>query len=282
MQQHGRFLMRDTLPAAAVLLSLLPFTATPAADGALTQRLESIRTAPHRSEANRRRDNARHPVETLQFFGLRPDMKVLEITPGRGWYTEWLAPLLAEKGTLVTASFGANHPNDYLAGLHQEFMGKLKQEPDVYRQVRVITFQGPDFLRELQDGSMDLVLTFRNTHNWIRSGIAKAIYHEFARVLRPGGTLGVVQHRIRNDLDAVSNATQGYVRTEHIIALAKDAGLRLEQRSEINANPRDTHDYSKGVWTLPPTYRLKDQDRARYERIGESDRITLRFIRPGT
>lgn len=236
----------------------------------------------HRAAANTARDVYRHPQETLEFFGLKPDMTVLEILPGAGWYTEILAPVLQEQGKLIVASFGDDHPNDYLKGLHQKLMQKFSAESDVYGQVTAGVFQdqaSKEYLPSIPDNSLDMVLTFRNTHNWIRFGGVEDVYKHFHRVLKPGGILGVVQHRAEKGADARETAENGYVPEAFIIKLAESYGFELVAKSEVNANPKDSKDHPKGVWTLPPSYRLKDVDKEKYQAIGESDRMTLRFIK---
>ncbi len=246
----------------------------------LYAQLDQVLAAAHRDPANAARDRYRHPRETLLFFGLRPDMEVLEIAPGRGWYTELLAPLLRNRGALTVASFGEGHPNQFLAGLHRELLQKMSLMPEKYDRVRVVDFHRPDYLREFASESVDMVLTFRNTHNWLQAGVAEQIYRDFFRVLRPGGILGVVQHRAAPGTPVEQSIQQGYVPETYLVQLVEQAGFILEERSEINANPLDTRDHPEGVWTLPPTFRLEDRERDKYAAIGESDRSTLRFRRP--
>lgn len=264
---------------AGLLLCFFTVTAASAAESTTTLLAKAL-SGEHRSDENRARDVYRHPKETLQFFGLEPDMTVLEITPGGGWYTEVLAPVLKDDGQLIVASFGADHPVEYLAGIHKRYIEKLHADPATYGRVRRIVFQEPDYLGALDDESVDLVLTFRNTHNWIKFDTAEDIYRAMYRVLKPCATLGVVQHRAAADADPVKAAKQGYVPEPYLIDLLESIGFRLAARSDINANPRDTRDYPEGVWTLPPTYRLGEQNREKYEAIGESDRMTLRFDKP--
>jgi len=274
------FPMLPTALRAAAWAAALCIAGSGSAVAQSTAWLEAGVNGSHREAANRARDVYRHPLETLTFFGLQPTMRVLEISPSRGWYTEVLAPVIRPPGELVLASFGPDHPLEYLAKVHVELMEKLAADPRNYGDVQVTNFQDTGYLEGVADESMDMVLTFRNTHNWVRDGVAEDIYRAFARVLRPGGTLGVVQHRAAEDADPQRSAPSGYLPESHVIALAEQAGLRFAARSEINANPRDTRDYPEGVWTLPPSYRLEDQDRDKYTAIGESDRMTLRFIKP--
>lgn len=262
------------------LILCLIATAATAADSSVSALLDKSLAGDHRSAENRERDTYRHPKQTLQFFGLQPDMTVLEITPGGGWYTEVLAPVLKDEGLLIVASFGSDHPVDYLANIHDRYMKKLDADAATYGKVKRIVFQAPDYLGALDDESVDMVLTFRNTHNWIKFGTARDIYQAMYRVLKPCGTLGVVQHRAAKGADPERSAKQGYVPEAYLIDMLEEIGFKLTGRSEINANPKDTRDHPEGVWTLPPTYRMGETDRQKYEAIGESDRMTLRFAKP--
>ncbi|MBL1141181.1 MAG: class I SAM-dependent methyltransferase [Proteobacteria bacterium] len=241
--------------------------------------IEKAVAAEHRSAENKARDIYRHPAETLSFFGLQPELKVLEILPGRGWYTEILSTALSEKGQLTVASFGENHPNDYLRGVHNDFIKMLDASPEIYGKIKRVVFEDKGYLKEVADGSQDMVVTFRNTHNWIRYGGIEDAYRSFHRVLKKGGVLGVVQHRANRDDDAKASSQKGYVPESYLIRLAEDMGFELVAKSEVNANPEDTKDHPEGVWTLPPSYRLKDVDKEKYSAIGESDRMTLRFVK---
>ncbi len=231
----------------------------------------------HRSEDNRARDQYRHPQQTLEFFGIQPDMRVVEIRPGGGWYTEILAPYLAGEGQLVTAIPSAEGSR---ARYRQRFLDMKAERADVFGDIELATFDPPDTLDLGEDGSADMVVTFRNTHNMVNDDGAEAAFAAFFRVLRPGGVLGVVQHRAAEGADPQESARKGYVPEAYVIQVAEAAGFTLEERSEINANPDDTRDYEDGVWTLPPVLRLGDEDRERYLAIGESDRMTLRFRKP--
>lgn len=241
--------------------------------------IEKAVAAEHRSAKNKARDQYRHPAETLEFFGIKPDMKVLEILPGRGWYTDILAPILKDKGELTAASFGANHPNDYLRGIHAKFEKHLTSNADLFGKLNLVVFEDNGYLKDVADNSQDMVVTFRNTHNWIRYGGIEEAYKSFYRVLKKGGVLGVVQHRANKGDDAKTTAQNGYVPEAYLIKLVENMGFELVDKSEINANLKDTKDHPKGVWTLPPSYRLKDVDKEKYTAIGESDRMTLRFVK---
>ncbi len=235
-----------------------------------------------RDPANVARDVWRHPKQTLEFFGVSADQRVLEIYPGRGWYTEILVPFLRERGHYLGANVDpATAPNErvntYLTQQNADLSAKLAAHPEVYdkAQLRQIDPASP----ALGDpGSVDAVLTFRNVHNWMMGGHADIMFKGFYEVLKPGGVLGVVEHRAASDVPAGDKS--GYVGQDQVIAMAKAAGFEFEESSDINANPADTKDHEVGVWSLPPSLRLGDKDRAKYEAIGESDRMTLRFRKP--
>lgn len=242
--------------------------------------IEQAVAAASRSEANVVRDNYRHPAETLAFFGIKKDMQVLEILPGRGWYTEILAPLLRDSGQLTVASFGAEHPSDYLRKLHGDLVEMFDAQPDVYGKVKLALFKEGTYLQGVTDASQDMVLTFRSTHNWIRRGqVTEEVYRAFYRVLKKGGVLGVVQHRAAAGSDSLETANKGYVTEKYLIQMLEDIGFELVGKSEINANPLDTRDHPEGVWSLPPSLRGNDGNEDKYRAIGESDRMTLRFVK---
>jgi len=242
--------------------------------------LAALLALPHRSAENRARDRYRHPAETLAFFGVAPDMKVVEIWPGRGWYTELLAPLVRERGRLTEATMD---PADrtFRGRFAREYAQFLETRPEVYDRVERTVLFPPNHFELAPEGSQDMVLTFRSLHNWIRwGGYEQQVFDAMARCLKPGGVLGVVEHRAADGSDPRVTAEQGYVSEEYTIELARRAGLRLDSRSEINANPADTHDHPNGVWSLPPTLRGGDTNREAFLTIGESDRMTLRFVKP--
>jgi predicted methyltransferase len=235
-------------------------------------------TAAHRTGGNVVRDPYRHPAETLAFFGVREDSTVVEILPGSGgYYMELLAPYLKAKGRYIAANRDLSEPPQYLAD-HQKLLARLKAEPELYDKVLVTQFNA-DKHEIAQPGSADFVLTFRNLHNWVERGQVDAALAAFHKALKPGGVLGIVDHRGRTDVTQEAQMKTGYVREDDAIAMIERAGFRLAGSSEVNANPKDTKDHPEGVWTLPPTYRLKDRDRAKYQAIGESDRFTLRFVK---
>ena len=261
------------------IISFLLLTLTLSAN-ADQDALEKAIQGAHRDAKNVARDAYRHPAETLTLFGIEADTHVLEILPGPGWYTEILAPYLQQNGKLSVASFGADHSMEYLRNLHLKMVGKFEAQPQIYGAVEVGVFQDGDaYLNDFGDESFDMVLTFRNTHNWIRFGGVEEVYKAIRRVLKPGGTLGVVQHRAAPDSDAAQSAEQGYVPEAYMISLLEGLGFELVKKSEVNANPKDTRDHPEGVWTLPPSYRLGDKDREKYRTIGESDRMTMKFVK---
>ncbi|MDX7951528.1 methyltransferase [Lichenihabitans sp. Uapishka_5] len=241
--------------------------------------LEAIVAGSQRSTANLARDRDRHPLADLRFLGIRPTDTVVEVLPGgAGYWTEILGPYLRPQGRYVAANPPSSDTSAEAVGGNQLFAAKLAADPADYDRVVVAAFDPPRDL--VAPGSADAVLTFRNVHNWMASGTADAVFSSFFRALKPGGTLGVEEHRGTDDRPQDPQAKSGYVREDVVIGLAEKAGFRLAARSDLNANPRDTKDYPDGVWTLPPTYRLKDQDRARYAAIGESDRMLLKFVKP--
>ena len=271
--------------AFLLLAAALPLTTTQAqAPRALSAKqmtaLKAAAAASTRTEANRARDRYRHPVETLAFFGVKPSDTVVEIWPGGGWYTEILAPYLAAGGG--TLYVGA--PDWGRNGLN-----KLQQaNPAVYGGLKIADFPVFDGkAAEVPAGSADAVLTFRNVHNW-RMGYRRdnkqdysaEAFRQIYAMLKPGGVLGIEDHRLPEKADAERERSSGYIKVSTVRRLAEQAGFKFAGSSETNANPKDTADWPEGVWTLPPTYTLKDKDRERYAAIGESDRTTLKFVKP--
>lgn len=237
--------------------------------------------APTRTPANVARDPARHPYETLSFFGVKPTMTVVELVPEGGWYTEILAPYLRGKGTLIGAGDPLTQDDE---GFYTRMFKKLlDSNPAVYDKVKMGVFQPSkkkfDFAKE---SSVDMVLTFRNVHNWVKKGdedvraAMKAVYAS----LKSGGVFGVVDHRLPAGMRQAPDARGGYVHEAYVIRLAEEAGFKLAAKSEVNANPKDIADYHNGVWSLPPTFANGNHNRTRYAEIGESDRMTLRFVKP--
>ena len=236
------------------------------ADGPL---LAAAIAGPWRGDANRARDLHRHPYQTLQFFGVGSRARVIEISPGAGWYSEILAPYLRLSGTYIAAN----------AGSASALRARFAADPARYDRAQLIEYDGKAPMLGAP-GSADMVLTFRNVHNWVAGDNADAYFKAFHDVLKPGGVLGVVDHRASPGTPLETMKKSGYLTEDLVIALATRAGFRLDARSEVNANPKDDADHPNGVWTLPPTNRHDKADDAKYRAIGESDRMTLRFVKP--
>jgi len=243
-------------------------------------RLEGILVGDHRSTANIARNSSRHPVETLEFFGLQPDMTLIEIGPSGGWYTEILAPYMADRGRYYGAHFSPNSPAGYHRSTLERFEEKLRERPDVYGRATIRHLLPPGETVIGPAEGADMALTFRNVHNWIMAGLEHEYFEAFYAALKPGGILGVVEHRARPDADMAVMQTTGYVTEAYVKEIAAAAGFEFVASSEINANPRDSKDHPEGVWTLPPEFRLGQENRERYAAIGESDRMTLKFRKP--
>ncbi|WP_439651447.1 class I SAM-dependent methyltransferase [Pacificimonas pallii] len=235
-----------------------------------------ILAGEHRSDENRARDRYRRPAETLAFFGLEPGMTVVEIGPGGGWYTEIIAPAVGPEGRLYAAHNDPASSERAAAGVAR-FAEKLAGS-DAYAGTELAIFSGGEL--NTPDGAADMVLTFRNVHNWYMGDVAETAFSSFYDALKPGGVLGVVEHRLPETSDDELQKTSGYMKQSAVIAMAEAAGFKLVEASEINANPNDTADYPKGVWTLPPRFAEGETDRAKYAAIGESDRMTLKFVKP--
>ena len=243
--------------------------------------IERALEGDHRAPGHAARDAQRHPKETLMFFGLRADMTVVEVWPGgAGWYTEILAPVLRERGRLYAAHWDPALESQYVQQGLAAYREKLGSRPDLYDRIVVTALSASNAYEIAPPGSADLVLTFRNVHNWMAAGWAPQAFARMHQALKPGGILGVVEHRGDPTIPQDPKAISGYVNANFVTELARAAGFELLASSEINANPRDTKNYEAGVWSLPPNYRLRDQDRGRYESIGESDRMTLKFLKP--
>ncbi|MGH8441679.1 MAG: class I SAM-dependent methyltransferase [Nevskiaceae bacterium] len=242
--------------------------------------LDPVLAGDHRTPAYVERDKYRHPKETLEFFGVRSDQTVVEVWPGRGWYTEILAPYLRDAGKYYAAGFAiSSEAPKYMGDIARDFATKAAQRPDLYSAVVVSELGKPDRWFACPPGTADLVLTFRNVHNWVAGDFEDKMFRAFHTALKPGGVLGVVEHRAKPGTSREVMKESGYVTEAYVIELAEKAGFKLVGKSEINANPMDTTDHPEGVWTLPPVLRLKEVDRDKYLAIGESDRMTLRFVK---
>lgn len=238
--------------------------------------IDTVLAGAQRSAENRARDVYRHPKETLAFFGLKPTMTVVEVSPGSGWYTEILAPYLRDSGQLI---LGVSGPNSAGRGALGEILTKLGAEPKIYDKVRVVDYSVGDNVLGVAPGTADMVVVFRHLHGLANRGQAEKAMKLYFAALKHGGIMGVEQHRLPEGRPDPGKLT-GYLKESQVIAMAKAAGFTFAGRTDINANPKDTADYPDGVWTLPPTYTKGDVDRAKYAAIGESDRMTLKFIKP--
>jgi len=254
----------------------------------LDELIRQAMAGDHRDPGNSQRDQYRHPRETLEFFGLKPDWSVVEIWPSSGWYTEILAPVLRGEGIFYAAGFAptADRTPQWRKDVHKRFTDKLESRPDVYDHVVVTELSVPERTVIAPPGTADLVVTFRNVHNWMKGDYELEMFEVMNRALKPGGILGVVEHRAKPGTSIEKMKESGYVTEDYVIEIAERAGFRLEARAEINANPADGRDHPAGVWTLPPSLRYcrqvddaaeKSACMEQYRAIGESDRMTLRF-----
>lgn len=257
---------------------MVPVDATGAASA-----LDNILAGDWRSDSNKARDKYRHPRETLEFFGVTPTQHVIEIWPGGGgWYAEILAPLLRDGGSyigVVPDPSKAGDGADYASRNNKKLRDLFAARSDVFGKATLVEVNSASPVLGPPE-SADVVLTFRNVHNWVMDGNEQVMFKALFAVLKPGGTLGVVDHRASPDQPPAEMKSSGYLPEDYVVALATGAGFELAAKSEINANPLDTKDYPDGVWTLPPRLAKGDVDRAKYLAIGESDRMTLRFTKP--
>lgn len=267
--------MRISLFALLTALSVIaaPLTAQAALDW------EAALEGEHRNPKNAARDEFRHPRETLEFFGLQEGMTVVELAPGGGWYTEVIAPLLKGNGRYYAAHYSPNGQAYYRRALGA-YLQKLGEDEDVYSDVTVTTLAPPGSIVIAPSGTADMVLAFRNVHSWISGGVLAETFVAAYDALKPGGVFGVVQHRAKDRRDQESMKSTGYVNEDFVIAAAKSIGFELADRSEVNGNPKDTADHPDGVWELPPSLRGDAQYRAARVAVGESDRMTLKFVKP--
>lgn len=276
--------MKPKLHLPFALFLLIAAAAAQAKSEAATAdtQLQAAIASQDRPEADRLRDRYRHPQETLGFFGIRPDMTVVEISPGSGWYSEILGPYLRQSGRYYAAASATSLPNtsDETKRSVAKLSARFDTNPARFGKPIVTEFQPPLRTDIAPAGSADLVLSFRNVHNWIARDSELAAFQAFFTALKPGGTLGIVEHRGKPGETVDEMKKSGYVSEAYVKALAQQAGFRYVGSSSVNNNPKDTKDYPEGVWTLPPTLKLGDQDRAKYLAIGESDRMSLKFVKP--
>ncbi len=263
-----------TIFAGSIAMAALLLAAPAAAD----EQLRGVIESDDRPAAEAERDAFRHPYETLTFFGIEPDMTVVEISPGGGWYTEILGPYLADQGKLVAAHWNMEmeNPPGYFESGMAAFRERISAER--FGEIEVIAFDPPELVSLGEPGSADLVLTFRNIHSYAGSDTFRDVAEAARDVLRTGGVFGVVGHRMPEDREA--NPRSGYVKQSWVVGIAESSGFVLEEAADINANPNDTADHPNGVWTLPPSLNIPDgEDAEQYRQIGESDRFTLKFVK---
>ena len=243
------------------------------------EQLKAVIAGDQRTAEQKARDVYRHPYETLRFFGIRDDMTVLEIYPGGGWYTQILAPYLKEKGKLIVAIYDQNPKTQkkWMVGYNKEFTDQFVGKSDAYGKIEVVDMVPPDRVELAPAGSVDMILDFRNAHNWIESG-GDEVAAGWFKSLKKGGVLGIIEHR--RDADKKPDSESGYVHQQRIVDLMVKNGFELAATSEMNSNPKDTTDHPEGVWTLPPGLALGKDESAKYIAIGESDRMTLKFVKP--
>jgi predicted methyltransferase len=274
-------LHRCALAAVAIALVAVGCASATNTQETTAQALDRILADAHRPAADRARDVYRHPKETLLFFGLRPQMQVAEIWPEPGWYTEVIAPLVKDQGKYTAALSAPQPDNPYVTARIAAYLQRFAANQERYGKIELTSF-AKDGGELAAPGSLDMVVTFRNIHNWMSGGWAPQAFAKMYKALKPGGILGVVEHRGNPQVPQDPKAKSGYVREDEAIRLIQSQGFALVAQSQINANPKDTKDYSQGVWTLPPVYRLGDKDKDVYAAIGESDRFTLKFVKPKT
>ena len=277
MNVQARTLCGIAAPAAVLCALLLPLAA-PAATTPPDARLVRMVDSTERTPKYAARDTARHPVEELHFFGLKPEQTVIEMWPGGGYWTEILAPYLRDKGHYI-AALSPDVPDDEEGSTKKKWLASVEARAAFFGPVKVVRF-GKGALDLGAPGSADLIVTFRNLHNWVGDGYADEALAACFRALKPGGILGIEDHRGRTDVAQDPKAANGYIREDYTIALVEKAGFKLVGKSEINANPRDTKDWVDGVWTLPPTLSQGDRDREKYVAIGEADNFVLKFEKP--
>lgn len=281
--------MRNSALTALVLAGLaavLPKTSQAETTQVVEQVLQTDINGLQRTPSFKLRDAYRHPLQTLEFFGIRPDMRVIEVLPGGGWYTEILAPFLRDHGTLCEATPATSSVNPMFRKGAEAYLKKLAASPDVYGKVKTMPFEPPEYLALGAPGSADMVLTFLNMHDLVYTNVHKEVsddvmdrfFQSAFQVLKPGGVIGIVEHRARAGQSVSNGIALGRVPQNYLIREAQKAGFRLTGTSEVAANPKDDGNYP--VWYLPPTLKLGEQDRAKYTAVGESDDMTLRFAKP--
>jgi len=268
-----------------VLLCAALQSAAFSAQAATSPDLAQLVDHPFRSAEDKARNKYRHPVETLSFFGIKPTMSVLEIWPARGWYTDILGPYLKDQGKLTIATFRVDDgtmQDDrkiFWSRISEKLSQRILKHKDHFGPIQQIEFDPPAYMYLGAVQQYDTVLSFRNAHIWNEQGYLLDVFRSVFDVLKPGGVFGIVEHRASRVSEISSSAVEGYLDESYVISVAEQAGFKLQAKSEINANPKDTKDYPKGVYALPPTLAMGTVDRAKYLAIGESDRMTLKFVK---
>ena len=267
-----RILLKSTL---LMLFSFYLSTADASSDNKSVKLNNEFRTAQEIS-----RDIYRHPKETLTFFGVKPSYTVVEIWPDNGWYTQVIAPILKEQGQYIAAQYPANSMSRYYSRAQAKFKNRFANKVRRYGRIVVTQFEPPHYVHLAPQQTADIVLTFRNLHNWMSSNQQRNVFKAAFAALKPGGILGIVEHRANPGMSFSRMIETGYVSEAYVKKLAMAAGFDFVASSEINANPKDTKDYINGVWALPPTLINGENSKEKYLKIGESDRMTLKFIKP--
>lgn len=273
-EKEGEHMMRG-IGVAVLGLTLL---------GAAAQEIDAklaraVADNPYRTAAEIQRDRYRHPSETLSFFGIAPHMTVAEISPGGGWYANILGPYLKDEGRYIAVEFSPDFADSARRARALDWQKGFIADKEKFGPRAAAAFMGGAKPFAPPD-SVDMVLTFRAWHNWIPAGQANLLLREFYQVLKPGGVLGIVQHREDENSPRTPQMRSGYVKESTLIEMAAAAGFVLAARSAINANPKDSKNWPRGVWTLPPTLAMGEEGRETYLAVGESDRMTLKFIKP--
>ena len=276
--KSSKFLFTTVL--CAITLSFTQLSLADHHGDATAKTLAEWAEGEHRSDTNRARNEFRNPVQALEFFGLTADMTVIEILPSTGWWTEIMAPYLRDHGKYYAAHFSPNASASYMPTILRGYEEKITAAPELYGKITVRHLNPPHEVAIAPAESADMALTFRNVHNWIMAGQEHEYFASFYKALKPGGVLGVVEHRAKPDAGMDVMRTSGYVTEAYVKEVAAAAGFEFVASSEINANPKDPTVHPEGVWTLAPNYRLGDVDRDKYEAMGESDRMTLKFVKP--
>lgn len=226
------------------------------------------------------RDKYRNPSKTLTFFGVKPTHTVVEIWPDAGWYTQVIAPVLKDKGQYIAAQYPKNSMSRYYSRTQTRFKNKFTNKFRRYGHIQVVQFQPPHYVHLAPPNTADVVLTFRNVHNWMSANQHHNVFKAAFAALKPGGVLGIVEHRGKPDISFSKMINTGYVSEDYVKKLAMSAGFDFVASSEINANPKDNKNHLNGVWALPPTLINGEKDKEKYLNIGESDRMTLKFVKP--